>query len=86
MFTPSETEETMFQFDEEMVKRRESQAPVYHIGRGGAANFIDETKPKTTRMGSTDSTASVNSDHSTGSVRRSMEGAFGRLSRKLSKQ
>ena len=87
MFTPTETEISIFQFDEEMVKRRETQAPVYHIGRGGAANVIDETKPRTGRNYSTDSTASISSGGSDGSsVRRSVEGAFGKLTRKLSKQ
>ncbi|KAK0894331.1 hypothetical protein LTR91_021315 [Friedmanniomyces endolithicus] len=32
-------EPNIFQFDEELIKRRESAAPVYHIGRGGAANW-----------------------------------------------
>ncbi|QIW94867.1 hypothetical protein AMS68_000385 [Peltaster fructicola] len=78
-----ETEQSIFQFDEEMVARRESQAPVYHIGRGGAANFVDETKPKTTRQGSN---ASTNSVASNDSIRRSLEGVFGRLQRGLSRQ
>jgi len=80
MFTPSATEISMFQFDEEMVKQREPQAPVYHIGRGGAANFVKE--PKTTRTGSTDSVASVNSARSDNSVKD----VFGKLARKLSSQ
>lgn len=86
LFAPTETAEQIFQFDEEMIKRRESAAPMYHIGRGGAANYIDESKPRTQRIGSTDSTASIDSDRSTGSgVRRSIEGAFGRLQRKVTK-
>jgi len=87
MFRPTE-EPSIFQFDEELVKRRESAAPMYHIGRGGAANYVvDDGKPRTQRMGSSDSSASINSDRSAGSsVRRSMEGAFGRLQRKLGKQ
>jgi len=85
MFRPTE-EPSIFQFDEELVKRRESAAPMYHIGRGGAANFIDETKPKANRMNSIDSAASVNSDRSTASsVRRSMEGAFSKLARRTTK-
>ncbi|OTA34359.1 hypothetical protein BTJ68_07115 [Hortaea werneckii EXF-2000] len=55
-------EPEMFQFDEEMMKQRETAAPTYHIGRGGAANFVDEMKPRTNRMGSTGSDMSVNSD------------------------
>ena len=83
MFKPSQPEVPMFQFDEELVQRRESQAPVYHIGRGGAANFIDETKPRANRMGSSDSSASVTSNSSSGSVRRSLEGAVKKVQRSL---
>jgi len=77
-----ETEEPqrIFQFDEEMVKRREAQAPVYHIGRGGAANFIDESKPKVSRLGSTGSAASISSNSSAGSVRSVVD----RLTRRIS--
>ncbi|GAI97699.1 unnamed protein product [marine sediment metagenome] len=88
MYRPKDHEEpSIFQFDEELVKRRESAAPMYHIGRGGAANWVTENKPRTQRMGSSDSSASISSDRSSGSsVRRSMEGALGRLQRKLGKQ
>lgn len=34
IYKATDTEERVFQFDEEMVKKRELQAPVYHIGRG----------------------------------------------------
>lgn len=70
-------EEPMFQFDEEL-RRREKQTPVYHIGRGGAANFVDESQPRMSRSGSSDS-ASTASDSS------SVRDVFGRLTRKLSK-
>ncbi|TKA76938.1 hypothetical protein B0A55_03119 [Friedmanniomyces simplex] len=88
MFRPSTHDEpSIFQFDEELIKRRESAAPVYHIGRGGAANWVHDSKSRTERQGSSDSSASVHSDGSSGSsVRRSMEGAFGRLQRRLAKQ
>jgi hypothetical protein len=33
VYKAADTEERVFQFDEEMVKKRELQAPVYHIGR-----------------------------------------------------
>nr|POF01288.1 hypothetical protein CFP56_21236 [Quercus suber] len=79
MYAP--TEQTVFHFDEEMIKRREVQSPIYHIGRGGAANFIDETKPKAQRSGSN---SSVSSSESTSSVRRSLE-AVGKLTRKISR-
>ncbi|KAK3679047.1 hypothetical protein LTR78_001500 [Recurvomyces mirabilis] len=88
MFTPSAPEETMFQFDEEMASRRAHVAPTYHIGRGGAANWIDESKPRgVERKTSTDSAASIHSDKSTASsVRRSIGSAFGQLQRRVSKQ
>jgi hypothetical protein len=72
----------MFQFDEEMHARRENQAPVYHIGRGGAANFVNEGKPSNQRQAS--DASSVSSGSSAGSARRSIEGAFGKFTRKLS--
>ncbi|KAK1070888.1 hypothetical protein LTR12_007139 [Friedmanniomyces endolithicus] len=90
MFRSSAHEEpNIFQFDEELIKRRESAAPVYHIGRGGAANWGGESKAPWTaeRKGSSDSGASVYSDGSSGREgRRSLEGAFGRLQRRLTKQ
>ncbi|KAK3112468.1 hypothetical protein LTR53_011245 [Teratosphaeriaceae sp. CCFEE 6253] len=88
MFRPNDREEpSIFQFDEELVKRRGTAAPMYHIGRGGAANWVDDSKPRAQRMGSSDSGASITSDQSAGSsVRRSMEGALGRLQKKLGKQ
>jgi hypothetical protein len=70
--TSPETEQAMFQFDEEMHARREHQAPVYHIGRGGAANFVNESKPRAQRMPSSDA-SSVSSGSSAGSARRSIE-------------
>ena len=77
-----ETEQAMFQFDEEMHARRENQAPVYHIGRGGAANFVNEGNPSNQRQAS--DASSVSSGSSAGSARRSIEGAFGKFTRKLS--
>ncbi|KAK5164772.1 uncharacterized protein LTR77_009435 [Saxophila tyrrhenica] len=88
MFKPSSTgpgeEERVFQFDEEMVRRREGQgvAPVYHIGRGGAANVVKEERPgRTERVGST---ASVLSSSSEGSGGGKKEGAFAKLARRFS--
>ena len=53
------TEERVFMFDEEMVQRREVQTPVYHIGRGGAANWaVDESQQMPTRTARIDSTTS----------------------------
>ncbi|KAM0715090.1 hypothetical protein Q7P37_009555 [Cladosporium fusiforme] len=79
-----EAEEPMFQFDEEM-NARQNQAPVYHIGRGGAANFVDETKSVNAPLRKVSSDASsVSSGSSAGSARRSIEGAIGKFTRKLS--
>ncbi|KAK1087060.1 hypothetical protein LTR33_001248 [Friedmanniomyces endolithicus] len=90
MFRASTHDEpNIFQFDEELIKRRESAAPVYRIGRGGAANWGGDCKVPWTaeRKGSSDSSASVYSDGSSGREgRRSLEGAFGRLQRRLTKQ
>lgn len=54
------TEETMFQFDEEITKSRQQiQTPVYRIGRGGAGNLFAESKPASSlRKDSSDSSAS----------------------------
>ncbi|KAK3714522.1 hypothetical protein LTR37_007828 [Vermiconidia calcicola] len=82
----SDNDERVFQFDEEMVKRRELQAPVYHIGRGGAANYVDETQqPRSQRMNSTVSAMSSSSeDSSTGNARRSGESTFSKIARRFS--
>ncbi|KAK4626166.1 hypothetical protein CLAFUW4_04775 [Fulvia fulva] len=68
MFSPStsDTESTIFQFDEEMANHRENVTPVYRVGRGGAGNtFTDDSKSQSlsmTRKPSTDSAASSTSD------------------------
>ena len=90
MFRPSAStasdEERVFQFDEEMVRKRETQAvaPVYHIGRGGAANYVNESRPaRTQRVGSTASVLSSSSEGSAeGGAKR--EGAFSKLARRFS--
>ena len=85
MYKPAEAEERVFQFDEEMAQRKDSQAPVYHIGRGGAANYVDEREeqlqPRTTRLGSTASSGSMSSD---GSSSSNVRGAFTKLARRFS--
>ncbi|WPH01829.1 Hypothetical protein R9X50_00468300 [Acrodontium crateriforme] len=80
VYSPDEmTQEPMFFFDEEMEKRH--SAPVYHIGRGGAANFVNpSTMQRTTRAGSSDSAMSINTQSSTNSMRN----AVGIMTRKLS--
>ncbi len=91
MFRPSTAgvdDERVFQFDEEMVKKRETQAvaPVYHIGRGGAGNYADESRPQ--RTARTDSGASVMSSSSEGSTdgaaAAKREGVMGKIARRFS--
>lgn len=92
MFKPSDSQERVFQFDEEMMKKRDFQAPVYHIGRGGAANWVDERpepqqRSRTQRIDSTSSMSSgsdSSEDVTNANVRRSIESAFNRLTRKWS--
>jgi hypothetical protein len=81
-----EKERAMFSFDEELAQQerlREHAAPVYHIGRGGAGNLIDEMHPKTTRQNSASSTMS--SDAEGQGVRRSIEGAWHRVSKQFAR-
>lgn len=78
-----EKERAMFSFDEELAQQerlREHAAPVYHIGRGGAGNLVDEA-PRKARTGSTSSGGS--SDSSDG-VRRSVESAWHKMTRPFS--
>lgn len=82
LYTAPQTEQPMFQFDEEMLSQREGHAPVYHIGRGGAANFVDESKSRTQRNHSTGSNGSIASNES---VRRSLEGVVSKIQNKLSR-
>ncbi|KAF2202295.1 hypothetical protein GQ43DRAFT_430899 [Delitschia confertaspora ATCC 74209] len=82
-----EKERAMFSFDEELEQQerlREHAAPVYHIGRGGAGNLIDEMKPRVQRQGSASSTSSAGSTASNG-VRGSMENAWMKVSRQFSR-
>lgn len=75
MFKPSHSDgERVFQFDEEILRRREQEAPVYHFGRGGVANFADERRSsmqaKDRRQGSVVSARSeASSTASSGSER-----------------
>ena len=80
MYKPSDSEERVFQFDEEMVRRRDLQAPVYHIGRGGAANYVDEREPRMTRLDSASSGSISSEDGASGHVK----GAFSKLARRFS--
>lgn len=84
-------ERAIFSFDEELRQQQrlqEAASPVYHVGRGGSGNFIDETKPQNTRKSSASSTFSNDSVGSAQSApqkgRRSYEGARNWLNRTLS--
>lgn len=80
-----EKERAIFSFDEELAQQerlRSQQAPVYHVGRGGAGNLVDEMKPHSQRQNSHSSQSSVESDKD--GVRRSVESAWHRLSRQFS--
>lgn len=81
-----EKERAMFSFDEELAQQerlREHAAPIYHIGRGGAGNLVDEMHPRPQRQNSASST---NSSESESGVRRSIEGAWQRMSKQFSRQ
>lgn len=79
-------ERAMFSFDEELQQQerlRSQQAPVYHVGRGGAGNLVDEAKPRSQRQMSSGSVSSVESEKD--GVRRSMESAWQGLKRTISR-
>lgn len=79
-------ERAMFSFDEELAQQQRLQehaAPVYHIGRGGAGNWVDEKAPRKASAGSVASSDSGSSDHR---GRRSLEDAWHRVARSLSRQ
>jgi hypothetical protein len=81
-----EKERAMFSFDEELAQQerlREHAAPVYHIGRGGAGNLIDEMHPRpVARQNSASSTSSSEGEKG---VRRSMEHAWAKVSKQFSR-
>ncbi|EOD45801.1 hypothetical protein GTA08_BOTSDO11038 [Neofusicoccum parvum] len=84
-------ERAIFSFDEELRQQQrlqEAASPIYHVGRGGSGNFIDESKSQTSRKGSASSTFSNDSVDSVKSAphkaRRSYEGARNWLNRTLS--
>ncbi|KAF2138555.1 uncharacterized protein K452DRAFT_195860, partial [Aplosporella prunicola CBS 121167] len=60
-------EKAIFSFDEELEQQQRLQdhaSPVYHIGRGGTGNIVDETRPNPNRKGSSGSTISNESTRS----------------------
>jgi len=82
------SERPMFSFDEELDRQRrmmEHQAPVYHMGRGGAGNFkTEDTISRRSSAGSEASSTSSTEQNANG-VRSSMEGTWGRIKGSFSK-
>lgn len=77
----SRHEESIFQFDEEMVNKREVSAPIYRIGRGGVGNTFAAQKPASLRKDSTDSSGSESDRLSLSGLRKHSGGVlsiFGR--------
>lgn len=88
-FSRRDSQRAMFSFDEELERQAKvvenaSRAPVYHIGRGGAGNAIEEMKP-VQRQGSATSASSTGSSASE-KVRRSLGDVVRSLSRTVSRQ
>ncbi|KAI9825004.1 MAG: hypothetical protein M1819_006515 [Sarea resinae] len=85
------SERAIFSFDEELERQRAiagREAPVFHIGRGGAGNAVDDhPRPRSGRLNSIDSTASRDSDDSGAGARarRSIDGVLDRLSHTFSR-
>ncbi|KAI4716915.1 hypothetical protein E4T48_06846 [Aureobasidium sp. EXF-10727] len=87
-FTRQDSQRAIFSFDEELARDQKlmdarAKAPVYHTGRGGSGNFVDEMKPSASRQ---NSAASVSSNGSSVSDKaRRIGGAFRSLSRTWSR-
>ncbi|MCJ1471435.1 hypothetical protein MMC13_000074 [Lambiella insularis] len=67
------SEQAMFSFDEELAQQRrglDAVAPVYHVGRGGAGNLMDERR----RLAEKERTGSVSSGGSGGSEKSEKTG------------
>jgi len=83
-----ERERAIFSFDEELERQRrltEHQAPIYHVGRGGAGNLVDEMRPRMeSRSNSTSSSSSSGSEHSA-RARSGADNALNRLRASFSK-
>lgn len=79
----SANEESIFQFDEEMVKARESATPVYHIGRGGAGNLVNK-KSSINSLERKDSTDSSASESERPGAQRQSSGVLSMFSRRSS--
>ena len=87
------SERAIFSFDEELERMRTTAAPVYHVGRGGAGNSVDERRGSRASVstgdgGSVRSGFSGASGDSTGGemVRRSIDWAREMLGRRASER
>lgn len=89
-FSRSHSQRAIFSFDEELARdqklmENKSKTPVYHIGRGGAGNAVDEMKPGSgVRQNSSGSFSSAGSSASE-KARRSVGDMFRTLSRTVSR-
>lgn len=67
------SERAIFSFDEELERQKTGNAPIFHVGRGGAGNLIDERRPsRGERQGSASSVMSGDSNLSD-KARRSVD-------------
>ncbi|CZT17521.1 uncharacterized protein RCC_03355 [Ramularia collo-cygni] len=83
-YVSSRHEESIFQFDEEMVNNRDVSAPVYKIGRGGQGNIFASQKPASSRKDSSDSSGSESDRLSLSALRRHSGGVFSMFGRRSS--
>lgn len=88
-FKRSDSQRAIFSFDEELARDQRlrdnaAKAPVYHIGRGGAGNAVDDMKPKADRANSISSADSASTAGSLGGKSSRVGGAFERLTRTFS--
>ena len=82
-----ENERAIFSFDEELERQQrliEHQAPIYHVGRGGAGNLVDEVRPRTASRSSTSSGNSSGSEFNARG-RGSVDNAWNRFRGSFSK-
>lgn len=82
-----EKERAIFSFDEELERQRrmtEHQAPIYHVGRGGMGNLVDEMRPRMDSRSSASSTSSAGSGFND-RVRGGVDGAWNKIRGSFSK-
>lgn len=89
-FSRQESQRAIFSFDEElrreaMIKENMSKTPVYHIGRGGAGNLVNEMEPKPSSRQGSDASVSSSGSSTSERARRGFGDMFRTLSRSISK-